>query len=269
MSRARSTPPADPTYKLLRKVQALDATFLALSAKLSPWGVHKRRAAGTSLQVGLELARKIPTTLRLTPPDISDRTALKEWDLSGLGGWTLVFDLGYYAHPHFKRLLGAGVSFVTRLQAQVYYEVVARRLVPRATTPEGDKIISDETIILGSANNRTGAVLRDMRLVVYKTKKGKQYKLITDRHDLTALEVVALYRKRWQIELFFRWIKRVLGILHHFGRSRAAVWLTILVAAIVAVLAYLFDAPRPIGVTRVSWLRALHLSLLSPSQPSG
>lgn len=92
--------------------------------------------------------------------------------------------------------------------------------MPEAKTAQGDTILSDETIILGSPNNRTGDVLKGMRLLTYKTSKGKQYKLITDRHDLASLEVVLLYRKRWQIELYLRWLRRALGVLHQLGRSQ-------------------------------------------------
>lgn len=126
-----------------------------------------------------------------------------------------------------------------------------------ATTPQADVIVSDQTIALGSPNNRTGAVLENIRLVTTNNEKGEVRTVITDRYDLTAAEVVMLYRMRWQIELFFRWLKRQLGAIRAFGTSREAVWLTILLCAIVAVMAMLSEERRPKGVTRVSWLRAL------------
>ena len=181
----------------------------------------------------------------------------------------MVFDLGYYAHATFKQLREHGVSFVTRLNLQASYNVTATRETTEGKTPEGDSIVSDQTISLGSPNNRRGAVLDDMRLTTYRSQSGELCRLITDRADLTAVEVATLYRKRWRIELFFRWLKRVLGAMTPLGYSRAAVWLTILVAAIVAVLAYLSDAMRPKGVTRVSWLRALKASLIPCLRFSG
>ena len=71
------------------------------------------------------------------------------------------------------------------------------------------------------------------------------YAFITDRHDLAASEVPYLYRKRWQIELFFRWLKRQSGRIRPFGHSREAVWLTMMVAAIVAVLMMLARGVAP------------------------
>ncbi len=257
---AKSRPAAEggSLPRFLGKTAALDCTFFSLSGKLSPWSRHKRHDPRVGLQTELDLERMIPAKLSLTTPEVNDRRALKEWDLCGLGGWTLVFDLGYYAHAHFERLRKAGVSFITRLQSQARYEPIPENLPSVGErTPEGDVVLSDEAITLGSPNNRTGAVLEGMRLVRSQTEKGEIHALITDRHDLTACEVVRLYRKRWQIELFFRWIKRQLKTLHAFGASREAVWLTVLVAAIVAVIAMLAEGRRPKGLTRVSWMRAL------------
>jgi hypothetical protein len=268
--RARSRPGSERLPKLLGEVAVLDSTFFSLSRKLSPWSRHKRHAPGARLQAELDLSRSIPASLRMTTPEVNDRTALREWDLSGLEGWTLVFDLGYYAHAHFRRLLEGGVSFVTRLQSQASYETVSEdpASVGRRTQ-QGDTVVRDETIVLGSPNNRTGAVLENVRLVTSRTEKGEAHTLLTDRHDLSASEVVELYRKRWRIELFFRWLKRELGALRALGTSREAVWLKMLLAAMVALIASLCDAPRPRGVTRVAWLRALWCALFGQLRLSG
>jgi hypothetical protein len=192
----------------LGEVAVLDSTFFSLSRKLSPWSKHKRHAPGVRLQTEMDLRTEIPAGLRLTLPDTNDRVALEEWDLSALGGWALVFDLGYYAHAHFERLLGEGVSFVSRLHSQASYRTLSEEpSSPGHRTPEGDTVLSDETVDLGSPNNRTGAVLRGMRLITSRTGKGEAHRLITDRHDLAAHEVVSLCRKRWRIGLFFRWLK--------------------------------------------------------------
>lgn len=123
--------------------------------------------------------------------------------------------------------------------------------------------------MLGSPDNRRGAVLEGVRLVTSKNENGEVHRFLTDRHDLAASEVVSLYRRRWRIEPFFRWLKRQLGALRPFGHSREAVWLTVLVAAIVAVLAILCEGSRPKGVTRVAWLRALGPTLFRRPRSSG
>ncbi len=246
---------------LLEKTAALGSTFFPLSEKLSPWSRHKRHAPRVCLQTELGLSRTVPSGLRFTTVEVNDRRAMREWPLTDLRGRTLVFDLGYYAHAHFERLRKAGVGFPTRLHPQARYEALSENPSSVAQkTPEGDTVLSDETITLGSPNNRTGAVIENIRLVTSRTPKGKVFRLITSRHDLRAWEVVALYRKRWRIESFLRWMKRQLGALRAFGGSREAVWLTMLVAAIVALIAMLTEESRPKGTTRVSWLRALGAS---------
>lgn len=249
--------------EILRGVRLLDSTFFPLGSKTSPWGVwNKRGNSGARLQTLLDPIDRLPTEMRLEPLSTNDANALGELELSGLRSRTLVFDLGYYCHAHFLRLLEGGVHFLTRLKGQASYQLIASRALPEgggatSTPPEGDVVLSDQTITLGSPNNRRGAVLEGIRLITSKNEKGKVYTFITDRHDLSAKAVLFLYRKRWQIELFFRWLKRQLGALRPLGHSKEAVWLTIVVAVIVAVLMALSEEWRPRGVSRVSWMRAL------------
>lgn len=208
-ARAGRCPP-----EILRGVRLLDSTFFALGKKASPWSVRGGHGAGVRLQIILDPADRLPTDLRLDLLDTNDANALGGWDLSGLEGRTLVFDLGYYSHAHFERLRKSGVHFLTRLKGQAHYRVSASRPPAEGEpkTPEGDTVLSDETItLLGSPNNRRGCVLEGIRLVSGENEKGEVHRFVTDRFDLGAQEILSLYRKRWQIELFFRWLKRQLG----------------------------------------------------------
>jgi Transposase DDE domain len=257
-------PQADPVWHRLERVQVVDATFLALSAKLSPWSRHGGHAPGVRLQTGFDLAGAIPSALRLTLADTHDTTALGARDLAALAGWTVVIDLGYYGHRRFAELRAAGVSLICRLHPQAAYRVTADHPVPPITTPDGDVVLADQTITLGSPHNRAGAVLPGMRLVTSCNGAGEEQRFVTDRGDLAAADVVALYRKRWQIELFFRWLKHQLNATHPLGHSRAAVWLTVLLCAIVALVLMLLTAARPRGVTRIAFARALAVHLTTP-----
>lgn len=250
----RRQPVANPLWFKLRRVAVLDSTFLRLSASLSPWSVHGGHVAGVRLQAMLELGSQIPTALRMSLADSNDHTALAEVDLTPWRGWTLLLDRGYYGHQQFARLRAAGVHFIARFNAQAHYRILRQRAVPVGRTPDGDELLADWTVELGSPNNRRGAVLARMRLVSSRNARGIVHWFVTDRHDLTATEIVQLYRKRWQIELFFRWLKRQLGALRPLGRSRAAVWLTIVMVLIVALIALLLEAARPANVSRVAWM---------------
>lgn len=251
----------DQAWRLLRKVQIIDSTFLRLSAQLSPWSQHRRFTPGVRVQTRFDLGRQLPTRLRLTLADTNDHDALKSWELESLRGWTVVVDLGYYGHRQLARLREAGVSFLSRLHPQASYQVTDQRPVLTRHTPEGDVVLSDETVVLGSPNNRAGAVLPGIRLIRSRNRFGREQAFVTNRGDLTAFELVRLYHYRWQIELFFRFLKQHLGMLHPIGVSREAVWLTVLLAALVAVLLALAEAERPHATSRIAWLRAIGVTL--------
>lgn len=253
---ARRSPTANPLWFKLRHVAALDSTFLRLSGHLSPWSQHGRFTPGVRLQCSLELASQIPDPFRLTLADTNDHTALAEADLGPWQGWTLLFDRGYSGHQQFARLRAGGVHFVTRLSAQARYGITAPHRVPIGPTPDGDRLLADATVTLGSPNNRRGTVLPRLRIVISRNRHHEVHPFLTDRHDLTATEVVQLYRKRWQIELFFRWLKQQLGVIRPLGQSRAAVWLTLLMALIVLLLLDRLEADRPAAVSRISWAQS-------------
>jgi hypothetical protein len=259
---ARRQAAPDPTWRLLQRTVALDSTFLRLSSQLSPWSVCGRFPGGVRVQTMLEVGRHIPARLWLTGVETNDHTALWQQDLRPWRGWTLLMDRGYYGHQQLVRLLDAGVHLVMRGSDQAHYQVLTRHAIPAAPTPDGDVLLSDETVLLGSPNNRRGAVVAGLRLIQSRNRRGEVWRVLTDRHDLTATEVVQLYRKRWQIELFYRWLKHQLGLIRPLGRSRAAVWLTVLIVLVVALLAVVLDQRRPPGMSRVAWLHHTALALL-------
>jgi hypothetical protein len=247
----------------LPDLAALDSTFLRLSACLSPWSVYGAATPGVRLQGLLDLGRALPERLRLDLADVNDHNALLACDLRPWQGWTLLFDRGYYGHRSFARLRAAGVQFITRLNQQASYRVSAVHALLPQTTADGDVLLSDWTVSLGSAHNRRGTVIANLRLVRSRNPQGQVQDFLTSRHDLSAAQVVMLYRRRWRIELFFRWLKHQLGLLRPLGYSRAAVWLTLLLLVAVAVIAQLLTAAQPPGFSRVAWLSYLAFTLFT------
>lgn len=260
-AQAGRRPVQDPQLRVLLRIEAVDSTFITLSEKLAPWSKHGKAAAGVCVQCGLDLARGLPTWLELHGRDANDRGTLASRDLANLAGWTLLIDKGYYAHTLFADLLAAGVDFITRRYEPATYEILATWEVPRVPLATGARLLADLLIDLGSPHNRTSTVVRAVRLIQYETADGEAHEVLTSRHDLTAGEVIALYRKRWTIELFFRFLKRQLGMVRPLGQSRKALWLTILLVALVAVLLVILEGFRPAHMTRVAWARALAVIL--------
>lgn len=218
----------------------------------------------------------MPAELHATLADAHDTRVWERRDLAELRGWTVVFDLGYYGHPHLARLRGAGVSFVCPLHPQAKTAVAAERAVPAGPpSAAGDTVLADQVVTLGSDNHRGSRPVPGLRLVTGRNARGGVRRFVTDRVDLSAAEVLALYRLRWQIELFFRWLKHALAAAVPLGRSRAAVWLTVLVCACAALLAGLLDPAGTGDVSRIArlaaWAEALGrapVAAAGPGQPA-
>lgn len=250
-------------------VRVLDSSFFPVSASRSPWAVHQGHEAGVRVQAQLALTTEadLVTAVRMGSVAVQDQRVLQEWALADLTGTTLVMDLGYYTHRGLARLRHAAVHFIIPLKPQAAVRRTATAPVPddRWVSPT-ERILADETVTVGSPNNRRGTVLPGLRLITTETPAGTATYL-TDRHDLVAVDVVRLYRRRWQIELAFRWIKHQLGGLHPLGTSPQALWLTILLAAIVHLLMQLLRAAKPPGISNLAWLFASAIAFLRVDQP--
>jgi DDE family transposase len=249
---ARTSPPGGP-------IRLIDSSFLDLSAACSPWSTHGGHVPGVRIHTGFDLAEEIPSSLHLTLADTHDARALAETELAPLVGWTLVMDRGYYGHPQFAQLREAGVHFVVRFRDQAHVAVTADHPVPPSAG--SDVVVSDQTVTLGSPHNHASVVVPEVRLITSVNQTGEPLRVVTDRFDLPAAVVLQLYRRRWRIELFFRWLKHHLGLLHPLGRSPQAIWLSVLLLACVAVLAMLLDSARPPAVTHIAFLRTLAMVL--------
>jgi hypothetical protein len=247
----------------------LDSTFLRLPLALASWlpGDGGHDVPGVRALFAHAPARDLPDLLLLTDTRQNDCQTLDEGllddpeRLAAVRGQSLVCDLGFYSHARFARLQAADVHFVTRLHAQAAYVVEAERAVqPPLPDLAGGRItvLADRRITLGSPTNRAGAVLPGLRLVEAivtphprAARAGAEpitYRLITDRRDLDPATVVQIYLWRWEIELFFRWLKRIIGLPRWLGYSPNAVALTVWLAIAVHLLTIL--AARTSGLAR-------------------
>lgn len=249
----------------------LDSTFVHLALGHAPWLPAKGGTdpAGVRVQTlyvpAFDLVEQVVVTdTRTNDCQGFDQLLLDDPEqLRRLAGATLVVDLGYYSHARFAQLRGAGVHVVSRLHPQAVFHCEAEQPVqaPIPTLP-ADRIViqRDCRITLGSAKNQRGAVLPGMRLVTATVqptpraqRNGQQpvvYRLVTDRWDLSSREVVQTYLWRWQIELFFRWLKQRVRLPNWLGYSRNAVELTIALAIVVHLLLVLLA--RTMGLRRRS-----------------
>ncbi len=247
-------------------LHCIDATFLHLSHQLADWIPERTRANATGywLQFEYTPADDLVKSVVLSDTQANDVQRLDALlfetpaDLAALADETLVMDLGFYSHARFARLRTAGVHFVTRLHPQAAtandQDLLIQQPLPQLPESCRGRILvrRDRRLTVGSPNNRAGAVLEDMRVVratVEPTPTAARrgatavtYDLLTDRWDLSAEAVVQWYLWRWEIELFFRWLKRSLGLLRPLGHSQNAIEMSLWLALIVHLLCLLASA---------------------------
>jgi hypothetical protein len=249
----------------------LDSTFLRLCLASCPWlpATGGTDVPGLRLHVLHAPAADLPEHAMIVDshtPDCAgfDQAILDDPEqLAALRDQTLAFDLGYYSHARFVRLRTAGVHFVTRRHTQATLVVTADHPVQAPLPGLGGgriAVVRDQEVRLGSPNNRRGAVLPGLRLVTAEVAPGTRsrarhrtptaYEILTDRWDLAAATVVQFYLWRWEIELFFRWLKQHLRLPRWLGHSRNAVELTVWLAIVIHLLTLL--AARALGWARRS-----------------
>jgi IS4 transposase len=210
-------------------VQLIDASPIPLG-KLCNWSKWNGRIRGLKLHVVYDPHADVPHCVEITSANVNDvevgcRTAITP-------ATTYVFDKGYCHFGWWRNINDGGAFFVTRAKKNMRLRATSWRL----RTPiagDGFTVIDDAEVVLASKGNaRLPIPLRRIRL---KRERGGSITLITNDLARSALEIAALYKSRWQIELLFRWIKQHLRIRKFLGRSENAIRLQLL-AAIIAYL---------------------------------
>jgi hypothetical protein len=222
--------PVDRRLAALKiEAYALDSTTIDLCLKLFPWAAFRRRKGGIKAHTLYDLRFEIPVFLRVTSAKTADVTAL-DW-ITPTAGAYYVFDLGYVDFARFWRLHNARAFFVTRAKRNL--DFIVRRRLP-ADRAAG--IINDRLIRLRGPKSKT-LYPDTLRLIRYvDPDDGKRLRFVTNNLTLPAATIALLYRKRWRIELFFKWIKQHLHIKAFYGTTPNAVKLQLWTAVIVYVL---------------------------------
>jgi putative transposase len=207
------------------EIKIIDATTIDLCAAVFPWAKFRTRKGAIKLHT--VLTGLLPQCVLVTDGKTHDRRAVQDlhFDPDDL----LIFDRAYLDYAWLYRLHKGGVWFVTRLKTNSRYEVVQSRA---AAGP----VLADQIIRLSSLQGQV-CYPELLRRVHYRDPEtDKEYVFLTNRLNLPAPEVAELYRRRWQIELFFKWIKQNLKIKAFYGTSKNAVLIQIWTPLIAYVL---------------------------------
>jgi hypothetical protein len=221
---------------------AIDSTTIDLCLKLFPWAHFRRRKGGIKAHVMIDLRVGIPVFMRISHAKIGDRSALDE--ILFQAGAFYVMDRGYVDFARFYRIHLAGAFFITRSKRGMDCRIRQRLHVE----PDGP-IKRDQLIRLHGPLSRTlyPDTLRRIRFIDPDT--GKRFTFLTNHLTLDARSVALLYRKRWMIELLFKWMKQHLHIKAFFGTTANAVKTQLWIAVLVYVLIHRLKHHHGLGQT--------------------
>lgn len=228
---AHYRPYLEQTGKKFARIAAVDASLIKLSLAAYDWAKYRKQTGAAKITCVFDWVKGVPQQFVFTASGkIHDLKATTE--IAWCAGWTYLFDRGYFAFDLLTALLNIGAHFVLRFKDGVDFKIIERRLIPEFKLPAGIRAItSDWTLILPGWD---GDII--LRLVSYRLTDGKLIRVLTDRHDLSALSVALLYKERWTIENWWRWLKRVYKIKEPLGRSENALPLQIVAAFVTDLL---------------------------------
>ena len=219
--------------ELKHTVYALDSTTIDLCLALFPWARFRKHKGAVKLHTLLDLRGNIPTFIHISDGKLHDVNILDQMVFEA--GSFYVMDRGYIDFARLYVLHQAQSFFVTRAKSNLQYRRVYSHQVDKTTG-----LRCDQTIMLSGARPSQDYPIHLRRVKFYDAKHDKLLVFLTNNFDLPALTIAELYRCRWQVELFFKWIKQHLRIKRFFGTSENAVktqvWIAVAVYVLVAIV---------------------------------
>jgi DDE family transposase/uncharacterized protein DUF4372 len=212
-------------------VYALDASLIELSCALFPWAWWQGQFAAVKLHTLLNLRGHLPAWCLVTEVTFADQKTLAY--LPAMPGALIIMDRGYLDFPRLAKLVSGGARFVVRAKTRLLFRVLASRPVNKTTG-----LRCDQSIALSGRYSRHAFVGPLRRVCVRDEATKRSLVLLTNDFALPAQTIGELYRRRWQVELFFKWIKQHLRVRAFFGRTPNAVQVQIWTA----ICAYLLTA---------------------------
>jgi len=231
---ARSLYSTEPFIEELDEtVYALDSTTIDLCLSLFPWATFRKRKGAVKLHTLLDLRGNIPTFIYISDGKLHDVNVLDILPLEP--GAFYVMDRGYVDFERLYAITQAAAFFVTRAKSNLKFRRLYSRQVDRATG-----MICDQAIVLTGPISKKDYPEKLRRIKYNDPQSGKTLVFLTNNFTLPTLTIAQLYRSRWQVELFFKWIKQNLRIKTFYGTSENAVktqiWIAISVYVLVAIM---------------------------------
>ena len=243
--------------KMAEAVYLLDATSVRLNGHSADWARFSAGVCGAKVHVIYDADADRPIYAAVTAANVNDITAAHQMPIDP--GATYVFDLGYYDYLWWATLDAAGCRIVTRFKSNTPLDVVKELAVA-----PGSNILSDRIGFLPArqAKSRCNPMQDAVREVRITTDTGKVLRILSNDLDASAEDIAGLYRRRWAIELFFRWVKQTLKITRFVGTSENAVRIQISVALIAFLLLRLAQAAQKAVQSPLVFARLVRANLM-------
>jgi transposase len=239
-------------------IYLIDSTSLPLTARSAEWGRFSAMACGAKLHVIYDANRGgTPIYASVSTAKVNDITVAQQMPIEP--GATYVFDLGYYDYRWWAKLDAAQCRIVTRIKRNTPLRQVEERAVPKASPVLSDRIGFLPERQARSRQNPMQDAVREVRV---KTDTGKELRILSNDLDATAEEIAALYKRRWEIELFFRWIKQTLKIKRFLGTSENAIRIQVAAALIAFLLLRLAQATQTRIQSPLAFARLIRANLM-------
>jgi hypothetical protein len=243
--------------KLAEVTYLIDSTGLPLNALSQDWARFSAGVCGAKLHVIYDPDADRPIYAAVTPARVNDITAAHDMPIEA--GATYVFDLGYYDYAWWAQMDAAGCRIVTRFKSNTPLAVVAENPLPQDSALLSDRIGYLPARQKASRRNPFQDPVREVRV---QTDTGKVLRILCNDLDASAQEIADLYKRRWAIELFFRWVKQTLKIRHFLGTSKNAVRIQIAVALIAFLLLRLVQQAIKNGLSPLAFARLVRTNLM-------
>ncbi|HEY5329664.1 MAG TPA: IS4 family transposase [Acidobacteriaceae bacterium] len=196
----------------------IDSTALPLDSRSANWARFSSQVCGAKMHVIYDADAEQPIYAAFSTANINDITAAHAMPIQA--GTTYVFDLGYYDYKWWSKLDAAGCRIVTRFKANTPLRDAVERPLPAGSVALSDRV---GRLPKRQASNRSNPMHDPVREVRVKTDTGKILRILSNDLEASADELAALYKRRWTIELFFRWMKQTLRIIRFLGTSENAI----------------------------------------------
>ena len=233
----------------------VDSTGVRVSGLAAEWARFSAKAWGAKVHVIYDPDTDRPLYAAVTAAKVNDITAAQAMPIEA--GATYVFDLGYYDYGWWAKMDAAGCRIVTRFKANTPLTVTAERDVPK----DGN-ILSDRIGLLPQRQSRKNPFGDPVREVRVRIETGKVLRILSNDLDASAQDIADLYKRRWAIELFFRWVKQTLKIRHFLGTSENAVRIQIAVALIAFLLLRMAQAAQKLVESPLAFARLVRANLM-------